>query len=233
MTRPRLRVRHPHETSSRGGLDAWSLLLAAAVLAGCRAKGTFTEADELRRQLDEARSQIAVISAERDEARSKLAEMDRVRLATGDLAADAFAALPRCAGIEIDFLSGLRSEFAADGGFDIADISIVPFDGRRRFVQVVGTIRASVDLLPEPGAAADPARRGSVTLGPADLREAYRAGLTGTHYTLRVPLSPPLSPGPGSAVVTVEFLDALSGSVHRASRSLALTTGRPAADPVH
>lgn len=187
-------------------------LLICIAIAGCRAKGRWSEADELRSQLDAANSRLAAVTAERDEARAKLAEAERVRLGGADLARDAAESLPRCAGVEIDRLTGLDRTGA------YVDIYLKPFDGRRRFIQIVGSVNVRIDSLPPAASPPDaPRTLASAVFGPADLREAYRSSMMGTHYTLRLPLAQ--QPGKGERLaVTVEFLDALTGAIHRAER---------------
>lgn len=198
------------------------LLLASIALClhGCSAKGTYTEADELRERIIALEKDLSKTTAERDEARAKLAEAERVRLAgSDDLPADVLAAMPRCAGISFDGLTGLARDGAS------VDVYVKPFDGRQRFVQIVGTLTVRADLIPPPTtdaaksasdapAAATPL--GVVTLSPVELRDAYRSSPLGTHYSVRLPISAAVPPG-GSLAITAEFLDPLSGQAHRAS----------------
>lgn len=182
-------------------------------MSACRAKGTWSEADELRQRLEEARRELASVRAERDEALATLAEAERVRLATGgELSAEVAAALPRCAGVEIDRLSGPTP------AFDAVEVYVRPFDGRRRFVQVVGRLRVRADAVPSAWSesAMPPRMLGQAELGPGELREAYRSSVMGTHYAVRVPVEAGAWPTEGSVAVSVELLDALSGRVHRA-----------------
>lgn len=210
--------------------------LSAALLAGCRAKGAWTEADDLRAKVLELETALSRTSAERDEARATLAEIERARVAgSGNLSADVLAALPRCAGITIDRLSGLgvgpdggrasgadkRSDGASADASNtplVVNVYIRPYDGVERFVQVVGRLRVRVDGLPPASAVGDapPVALGSVDLGPAELREAYRSSPLGTHYTIVVPLS--TAPAArASLAISAEFSDALSGRVHATS----------------
>lgn len=203
-------------------------LIAAAALAGCTAKGTWSESDALREQLAEAQRQVTALTAERDEARAKLAEADRVRLSTGELSADAAAALPRVAAIGIDRLSGLTDSDPTDGRpFDAIEVYLKPTDGRERFVQIVGRVNVRADLIPGAGSAAGegPVTISSATFDASQLREAYRSTFLSTHYTLRMPIAntttTDLTDLTGTNVaISVEFLDALTGRVHRAERML-------------
>lgn len=200
---------------------ATTLLMAAtSLLAGCRSSVKGSEADALRAELETARRAIASLTAQRDEALAKIAEADRVRLSTGDLAADAAAALPRVASISIDRLSGLTDSNPDDTRpFDAIEVYLRPLDGRGRFVQIVGTITLRADLVPADSAA--PSAIASITLAPAEVRDAYRSTFLSTHYTLRLPLPPEQEFPPGAGLAfTAEFLDALTGQVHRDQRML-------------
>lgn len=196
-------------------------------LAGCSARGTWTEADELREKLLRSETELASARAERDEARAKLAEIERVRLSgSGDLAADAVAALPRCAGIEIDSRSGLSRDHRS------IEVWVRPFDGQRRFLQVVGTMRLRADYLPAPSensaaAPSEPRRLASAEFGPAQVRDAYRSSFMGTHYAYVIPLEAPADAGPGAIALSAEWLDALSGQVHKASSLVSMPAQRP------
>ncbi|MDX2114583.1 MAG: hypothetical protein SFZ24_03035 [Planctomycetota bacterium] len=184
-------------------------LAAALLAAGCSTKGAWTEADDLREKLVSAEKQIATLTAERNEALAKLAETERVRLATGgELSSDVAAALPRCAGVEIDRFTGIAPP--GDQGAAI-EVYLRPFDGRQRFVQIVGVLRVRADLVPAAGQAGSPATVASAELQPADLREAYRSSPMGTHYAVRMPAPANALPPGGLITVSAEFLDAISG----------------------
>lgn len=205
------------------GAGALSLLLAgcgSATIGG--AKGFSTANDELRTKVAALEAENAQLKAIRTELEGRLAQEQRVR--EGLVSQDVLAAMPACSGIAIDSLSGL---FPASN--DVApttcNIYIKPFDGRQRFVQIVGTVRAEVHAL-DPAAAAQDAGKSPVTIGtltltPAQLREAYRSGLTGTHYTLEVPItSPDASLHKADLVIRVQFEDALTGKVHEATQNV-------------
>ncbi|MBL8746137.1 MAG: hypothetical protein JNK58_07255 [Phycisphaerae bacterium] len=204
------------------------LLLVAAAAGGCTAKGRWSETDALREQLADAERRITTLTAERDEARAIIAEADRVRLGTGELSAEAAAALPRVATLTIDPLSGLTDANPDDSTpFDAVEVYLKPADGRGRFVQIVGSVSVRADLLPRTGMSNDASPRtlASATFGPAELREAYRSTFLSTHYTLRMPLPDTRDLAANNLAISVEFLDALSGRVHRAER--VLTVARP------
>lgn len=195
-------------------------MLAAGLLslAGCQSRIKGSEADALREDLAAANRTIAALTAERDETRLKLAEAERVRLSTGDLSAEAAAALPRITTIEIDRLSGLTDSDPDDARpFDAVEVYLRPFDGRGRFAQAVANVSVRVDLVSDQS----PVSVAAATFTPGGLRDAYRSTFLSTHYTLRLPLPTDQAfPENASFVVSAELLDALTGEVHKARRVL-------------
>jgi hypothetical protein len=190
----------------------------ALVLGGCLSRGPRdfeNENDHLRRQVVELKDSVRSLEAERDELAVKLSEAERVRAEA--MPADVLEALPRCAGIEIDRYSGL--DHADESGQpDRLRIYVRPLDGRRRGIQIVGTITVEATLLSDRlgDEAAAPRRLGTVTLGPAQVREAYRYDFIGLYYSVAVPLDEPAESLSGTLVVRAELLDAITGAVHRA-----------------
>lgn len=214
--------------------------VATLALVGCRAKPKDfeNENDVLRRQVIDLESQVASLSAERGELQAKLAEMMRERdasLDSGSAAAEVVASLPRCAGIEFSRYTGLADRDGTPGP-EAIDLYIRPYDGRQRFVQVAGRLSVTATLVP-PGSVAEPMgtdKAGAagtasspqprtlaqLELSPNDLREAYRSGPLGTHYSVTLPLDPPNQPLNGVVVVYATFTDAISGLSHETTRVL-------------
>lgn len=224
-------------------------LACAAGAPACRSRprNFANENDRLRREVAELRERTLALEAARDELRAKLGEHAR----HDPLPPDVLDALPRCAGIEIDRLSGIlarpapgsdgagRAEPANDPPASI-DVYVRTFDGRRRFVQVAGTLTVELFFLPEsvgatpstptpptPAApiapptsppAPAPMALGAVTLSPTALREAYRSGLGGTCYAVSLPLPPGWPDQPGTLVIRARLDDALTGQSWRAER---------------
>lgn len=170
-------------------------LLAVFVLSGCRVGGSSTperENERLRAQVRSLQGEVRTLASERDELLAKLSDKF-----TSPNAIAAAKALPLAVSIELDSLSGLTPP-GSDSPATGVTVYVVPRDGFGRFVQVVGSLRLEVFRR-----AADGSTRpiGSATLGPDDLRQRYRSGFTGTHYTLDLPLSEsvprPIPPGSG------------------------------------
>jgi hypothetical protein len=168
----------------------------------------------------EQEGQIEALEAERGELAAKLAEAERAREAA--LPADVLAAIPRCAGIRLDGLSGLQraSEGEADGAAKIIAY-VEPFDGRQRFLQIAGTLTVDAIVAGPPGSGGEPVTV-SVSLGPAELREAYRTALTGYYYLAELPIDSALLPAEGTVTIRARFVDAIGGQTHDAEATSAI-----------
>ena len=205
-------------TNSAVGIIASSAVIAsifasvALILGGCRGRVLApTTADGLRQELIER-------TRERDMARARLAELETevARLAvertppigsesTPALRAEAAAATPALAAVGI---SGLSAAKLLDANTATLALVLNPTDGLGRFLQVVGTVRVSVATL-VPGR--EPLPVAGLTVGPLELRDSYRAGFLGAHYTLELPLRWDGSDPARAVAVSTEFTDALSG----------------------
>ncbi|MCX5690516.1 MAG: hypothetical protein NTV94_12170 [Planctomycetota bacterium] len=184
--------------------------LAAAWLSGCTlASGTSTasrENDLLRAQVARQEETIRTLTGERDELRTKLGAQG------GDAAL--LASIPVITSIVIDRLSSLNPNRPDEPATSIS-VYVTTLDGRTRFTQAVGTLEVSVSL--KDAAAALAATR----LDAAALREAYRSGVTGTHYEITMPLSPAVARRAGektACMIRAAFTDAATGKTFTSER---------------
>lgn len=196
---------------------ARQLTLAASccvALSACTVGGgsLSAENDALRRQNLDLKSRVEALEGSNRELTAKLSEQS----APG-VSAEVQQALPRITGIEIEFLSGLTP---ADHALPAtgAVVYLRPFDGLDRFTQAVGTLKLQVLALPQSLASAKPSLIAESTFPPLALRDAYRSGLTGTHYTFELPLSAPLNRAANDLLIRAEFSDAVTGQTLRAER---------------
>jgi len=202
-------------------------LCGAVLLSGCsrRVGGFKDQLDETRYERDQLEIELRRTTAERNELQGKLNELTaKLEAVEGVPAAVIIDSLPRCAGIRIGRLSEF---FDRDGqpGFEGMDVYLVPVDARDRFVQISGTLRVSLLHYPPPGAGDDePRTLATRTIGPSEIREAYRSTVLSTHYTVRLDFDPPLekSHHKGTLLLVVQFRDILTGLTHSAERRLAL-----------
>lgn len=202
-----------------------TLCLLAAITIGAGASGCSSgpknfenENDRLRREALELERAIEDLTARNRELEALLREQTRERPAADSGRDDVLAALPRCATVEIDRLSGL-ADTDGDGLYDAADVYVRPLDGRRRFTQVAGWLAVDLTLLPRAGASAagGPEAVGAARLAPLELREQYRYSFMGIHYAVRVPLERPIPPGAGTLAISIALEDGVTGVTHAAT----------------
>ncbi len=222
-----------------------ALLLLTIALPACSSgpKNFENENDDLRRQRENLLERVESLEAALAEARAKIAEMHAALQVAGDAtSAEVLEALPRAAGIEIDRLSGPVDRDGEPGYPESIDVYVRPYDGRRRFVQVAGTLAVEARYVPLPGDppadrllaaagadvdaqppdGADAILLGTATLSPAELREAYRSSVMGTHYTVRITPRPDVRVLDGSIVLSAVLVDRVTGQRHEAWRVVRL-----------
>lgn len=95
-----------------------------------------------------------------------------------------------------------------DGSDDAVRLYIETLDDRGRFVQTIASADVTVSVAP-PGKPAVTLATKSFT--PKEFDAAYRAGLTGTHYTLVVPLDSVAPAGTEKLNVAVKVTDHSTG----------------------
>lgn len=191
-----------------------TLLVVAAAVAGCRGRALAPNAnDALRAELATRTTERDAAVARASELETKLKSAEAVASGGGDPEAD--AARPALARIAVSSLTTVRTRGSAEA--DLALI-VVPTDGLGRVIQVAGTLKVSVAAL-VPGS--EPVPAGSLVLRPLELRDRYRTGFMGTHYTVELPLAWRATGGSATAfAVAVEFTDGASGRAFTASATV-------------
>jgi hypothetical protein len=195
-------------------LSVAGLLILAS---SCRSPGRVAaENERLRFEVLELQSQVTSLQRLNQELRT---ELRRAADLPEELPEDVRAAIPHVTGFSISRLSFAR-DTNRDGAPDEIILYLNPVDGRGRFVQMVGPLTAIAALVP---AEADATTIGRITLTPADLRDAYRAGFTGTHYTIHLPIQITAEAAQDQSVfVRVSYTDARSGQTFTADRTISL-----------
>lgn len=190
------------------------------LLAGCRVgagRDIETVNDELRRENLELKQQVETLMRERDDLRLKLGGEAQARL--GAMNPEVLEALPVCAGLEIEKLSGLQPAERSAAATGVV-VYLRPVDARGRVVQIVGTLDVEASWLAgSAGKGEAPRTIARARLSPAQLREAYRSGLMGSGYTVELPLEAPIAERNGTLVIRAEFADALTGKVWKTERA--------------
>lgn len=190
-------------------------LLAAilvAALAGCTLGGNRSasaENDRLRARVVELEDQLAAARGERDELALRLQAAARA----APVAAAGAPHLPVVTSLNLGFGTGLAPD---NGGYAV--FYVQPFDGMRRFTQVAGELDLEiVDLGDSP--MSDARTIGSMHVTADMLRAAYRSGIAGTFYELRVPLQTLAEiPRGASVVLRAALADASTGETHKAEK---------------
>lgn len=205
-----------------------ALVTLSVVVPGCRTGGE-SSGDVLRKQNLELQNQVAQLQKDASELRAKLAEL--VGAGGSGKSSEVAEATPRIASVEIDFLSGPTADSSTPPQSDrnrTVAVYIKPLDGRGRFIQATGKLTVEVSRLVslnqgEQGATDAPARLlGSRTLEPLQLRDAYRAGFTGTYYVVDISVPASDVQTPGQLLLRARFADAITGASFEASRIVAL-----------
>ncbi len=178
--------------------------LAAVFTAGC---GSFKKVSE---ENDRLRARLIEVEDENRELAGRGAELEgQLQRLTRDLPIpqEVRDATPHVADISIASVSH-ATDTDGDGRPDTLTVYVESMDGRGRFVQMVGELSVHAATLPADG---DAITLGRVTLGPRELRDAYRSTFLGTHYTVNVPIT--IAPGATQTqcTVKVEFVDGHDG----------------------
>lgn len=173
-------------------------------LGGCRIAAP-TAADDVRRENAALKERVSQLEARTSELEAKLAAK-----AANAEAAEIAKATPAIAGIEIDRFTGFGLTDPA-GKPRRVTAYVKPYDGRRRFVQAVGTLL--VEARAKDGIAI-----ASRSLSIADVREAYRSQVTGTYYAIEIDV-PENRVGEVASVRAV-LHDLLTGARHKATREI-------------
>ena len=197
-----------------------AILLLLPVIAGCGSPRILVPTDG-----DEARARVMELEQENRELQREVTEL-RAQL-------DASAATPRIPPAEIveawprpvDLTIGRLSGVVDTSGDDLPDtvrLYLQPADGRGRFVQLFGRLSVHAAVLPDGGTARSVGR---LDLDPHQLRDAWRSGFTGTHYTVELPLDPSAALAEPLLTVQVTYTDALTGETLSAQRGLDMVNG--------
>lgn len=169
-------------------MELGALAAMGVAIGGCRLGGsvsTETALNQLRAENAELKTKVAKAEGEAAELRSKLEVRNETTLPR---------TLPVCVGIEIGGLSSWSKDR------EHFELLVQTLDGRGRFVPVAAEITVTSEGSPFV----------PVKLGADAVREAYRSGVMGTYYLVRVPR---IQVG---KVMKVELVDEVTGKKHEA-----------------
>lgn len=201
-----------------------TLLVAAlcgASLMGCSSARVMmpTDNDGLRREVQTLREQVSTLEAQRAELQQQLAAATKPIAEAGTVDAEIAEATPQLVSLTLEAGSHFASKgTASEPTVCEAVMYVKPTDGRGRFMQIVGRARASAFQLHADGRVVN---LGSAQWNPIEVRDAWRDGMFGAHYTLRLPLAAEgWSCGGGPVTVRVEFISQPDGRTFSAQREL-------------
>jgi hypothetical protein len=193
-------------------------MAAALLCAGCSGRALVpNESDRLREDLVAANDARNRAESRAKELESRLASMAREGQGKGqgEIDPEVAAALPALASVALSSKSTARlvaSESTAQKGGTLSVALIVsPTDGLSRFIQITGTLRLTVAALV---AGAETVETTTVAVGPKALRDAYRSGFLGTHYTVECTVPWKGDAPPRALSVAGEFTDGLTGRAY-------------------
>ena len=194
--------------------------LAAILFAvGCNPT-VFTpnQNDALRRQVRDLEEQVNAAKAKQVELEQQLVQSAKSAEEKSSIDPAILAATPHVASVQIGGSSGfLASKVGVETGGCTARIYLEPSDGLGRFLQIVGSVQISVFDLKAGGKSQT---LGTAEFSPSQVRDAWRGGILGSHYTFEIPLAGSDWNCQGSVTAKLEFLDGTTGKIFTAERQL-------------
>ncbi|MEM9348029.1 MAG: hypothetical protein AAGB26_15585 [Planctomycetota bacterium] len=193
--------------------------MSCLLLSACGQQKSFAnENDKLRAERLSLQQQI-------DELQGKLALREGELRATRERLEDPLPPIegiepPRLAGIVLGMYSG-PIDLDGDAVYDALRVYVRPVDQHSRQMTAKGTAR--VRLIATP-AGSEPTTLLDKTYSPGVFHDAYRSGVTGTHYTLKADLPADV---PTEATLHVSLTDAATGRVFKAQKQVTLVRANP------
>ncbi len=195
-----------------------SLVVVLLVAQGCHEARVLTPtgADGLRAQVRDLSERVESLSATNAQLSAQLAACAKGAQDRTGISPEAVEATPRLVSVRIGSVSHFEAGPSTASGC-VASIYLEPQDGLGRFLQLVGTLEVAVFDLSATGASRALA---TATFTPLQVRDAFRGGITGSHYTIELPLSTQAWNCGGSVTVRISFVDGLTGATLTAQREI-------------
>ncbi len=182
------------------------------VAAGCQPVALMpTTNDGLRREVRDLREEIVALKAQKAQLATLAVETQG---ATGR-DPEVVAATPALVAVSIE----PASHFELDERTNtcVARVYVAPSDGVGRFIQLVGSVSLSLFDLSADGSSRTLA---TARYSPLQVRDAWRGGLMGSHYTFEVPLASDGWSCQGRVTARLQFVDGLSNRRLEAQREV-------------
>jgi len=186
---------------------------------GCQGPHNYTnENDKLRRENLYLSTQVKklenAVQLGQSQARVLEARADRGQAIRGVEQSD----IPQVAAIEFSRLSG-AVDTDGDGRDDVIRVYVRPVDHLGRFLPAIGpAVVQAVAILPDR----EPEVLAHRKLSPKQFEASYRTGLTGSHFTLELPLPASWSGEVEQVTVKLTFTDAATGANHSHEQPMAI-----------
>lgn len=198
--------------------------MVASLATGCRARQFETDADALRSHILDLEDQVQRLERRERELASELRRTRAWAERREELnEEDIREFVPHVVDMSVGRLSHVRDR-SGDGMVDTLVLYLHPIDSRGRFTQMVGRVIVNAVIVPVEEDTIPLAR---VQVGPGAIRDAYRSGITGTHYAIEVPFELPDTVDRDwleeqQIVARVAFVDGQTGERHTAERVIAV-----------
>lgn len=199
------------------GAVAGAVAGALLALAGCSNATMLkpTDSDALRVQVRDLKVQVEELTQANAQLELQVKAATQSTQAGSGVSAEAALATPKLVQIRVGSPSHYEKDAA--GGRCLATLYLEPQDGLGRFLQVVGTLDVSIFELSATGSSRT---LGSASFDPVEVRDAWRGGVLGSHYTFEVPIGGDGWNCTGSVTARLAFVDAQTGKTLSAQREL-------------
>ncbi len=187
-------------------LSVFSALVVLLNLSGCGPKNFVNDNDRLREENLKLQQQIETLNEQME---LRLGEIEGLRAQSAGERAIKDADPPVLAKIAFERYSGAL-DTDGDGQDDLIRIYLTPLDHQARLLPVAGRLKLQAVAIQDDG---PPELLAERTYEPDEFDKAYRANLTGYHYTLEMTLPESIDPAITSVTVKATFTEAVTGHV--------------------
>ncbi len=205
------RISNLQDTRASVWLHALLWLMMAGWLAGCAGPRNFeNENDRLRRENMELKTAVEELNTK---LASRLQQIGTLETALAPQRARVPGVEPGDIPLAVSLRFGMYTgpvDTDGDGRDDLIRLYFQPLDQKQRFIPVAAAAQVQVVVI-TPGA--EPRVLADKAFATDDLDRTYRTGVTGTHYTLEVPLPGDIPDDVREVTAKVALTDASTGRV--------------------
>jgi hypothetical protein len=182
------------------------VLVVLLGLAGCGPKNFVNDNDRLREENLRLKQQVEALNEQME---FRLGEIEGLRARAAGERAIKDADPPVLAKVEFERYSG-AVDADNDGRDDLIRMYLTPLDHLGRLLPVAGRLKLQAVAIRDEG---PPELLAGHTFEPGEFDKAYRANLTGYHYTLELALPGSMDPGITSVTIKATLTEAVTGHV--------------------